>query len=888
MGNRRIAKWMALPFTVMLVGTLFALTVFPGKAMVCAYAAFYFGSWHTVQEYAKEHLKLDPRDQRALLLVARSASQLGDGQLAERSYRQIQSLPLEDLRWLSVYYRFSGLFHRQMNVNRSILDLRPDDPNALLQMALLYQQRRDVPTAKQYARQAVKVSPGLLQAWWCLAELHHITIEPDKAAACLREGIAREPKNIHRWHTHLADILISSLNEPSEAETLLKTVLKQESDNGEAHRLLAECLIILEQFEEASKHLDHAVRLEPENTQVLLAYSHLELQHHRNWTASAKWANRVIEQDPKNQQALNILAICRERQSEPVNSVESSKQNMLVWKKLPTKMVFTEVAKEWGITFKHYSGENKQERYLPESFGSGLAIIDYDLDGLMDLYFVNGQDLDPTQPVSPDHPGNQLFRNLGDGHFEEKPLVTGVSGQVYGHGVAVGDYDNDGYQDLYVANYGRNSLFRNTGRGSFVEVTDLAGVGNEGFSTSAAWMDMNQDGNLDLYVCNYSPYDVENPVACNHPEVGKIYCGPNVLVGQADVLYRNNGDGSFSDITASSGIRDGVARSPGKGLGVVGAYLDEHWETPLSDWYMDLFVANDTSPNFVFLGSQSGLTDFTDESGAAFNEKGNPEACMGVDAGDIDGDGDFDVLVTNYWREKNTLYRNEGGRFLDATHAHGLGYMTKLPVGWGTALTDFDNDGDLDNFVTNGDFYDFRPYPMRQRPMLFANQGNGMFEDVRDLAGDYFQDHWVGRGAAFGDLDNDGDTDIVVNHWGEGAAVLRNDSVGQGAWVRFDLMGVQGNRDAVGAALRVQVGTRFFHYQRKAGSSYLSANDPRLTIGLGAAKVIDQVIIRWSSGQVQRFFGLAVNSVYRLIEGQNPEPLDFQISWKHLEDRTGE
>jgi hypothetical protein len=539
-----------------------------------------------------------------------------------------------------------------------------------------------------------------------------------------------------------------------------------------------------------------------------------------------------------------------------------------VLRQAPTGWRFVEAAESLEITFRHTSGENKQMRYYPETLGSGVAMFDYDGDGWMDLYFVTSNFLAPDDTRRSSNPHNVLYRNLGGSRFVDVTAASGLADPGFGHGATVGDFDNDGDPDVYVTNFGLNALYRNNGDGTFSDVTGAAGVADAGMSTSAAWFDYDEDGDLDLYVCNYAVYDVAHPYDCKQPGVGRIYCGPDSMVSQRDTLYRNNGDGTFTDVTVEMGIaRDESSERLGKGLGVIAADLN-------GDGHVDLAVANDLTPNFLFAGDGRRLVDHSEASGITTNSEGHWESCMGIDAGDIDGDGDFDLFVTNQWMEKNSLYRNEGNLlFQDVSEFCGLGYATKRAVGWGTSLVDFDNDGDLDHFVTNGHFYDWRgdDQPFRQRAMLFENTGAGRFQDVSRVAGPYFDKLLVGRGAAFGDLDNDGDADIVISHWDDRCEVLRNDSQPAGAWLRLELIGVTCNRDAVGATIEVDAAGRQLVYQRKAGGSYLSSNDPRVLIGLGRAEVVERLRIRWPSGAVQEFENVKTRRSYRLVEGTSPE-----------------
>ncbi|MEE2737161.1 MAG: FG-GAP-like repeat-containing protein [Planctomycetota bacterium] len=833
------------------------------RYLVCAETAQFFQSWPTVHKYANRYLSDHPDSQRGLLLRARSLrnSQSNNPDIAERAYRSVRDLPAEDFIWLSAYYRTRGQSGRLLQRASELLGREPENADARLTMAIIFQERQQNTKALELALQVTKLRPDYVAAWLCLSELYEANVEPLKSVQCLQKVIALKPPRVAEYRKYLARILLISLSQPDQAIKQLLIAYDHQPFDPEIQVLLADCYREQGQPEKAIPHLHKALEMDDQRIDAQLLLAELELYHNQSVESALQVIEQVRKQDPTNIQARNIEAYCRGILNGTGSPQPSYNKNTRAWKPIPVRWQFTEISTAAEVRFHHHSGENKSRRYLPESFGSGVAIFDFDQDTHMDLYFINGRDLAPDEPVSRTEPRNQLFRNLGNGRFVDVTPGSGLDDSGFGHGVAIGDFDNDSYPDVYVTNYGPNRLLRNNGSGQFTDITLSSGTADSGMSTSAAWFDFDEDSDLDLYVCNYSDYDVYNPQKCTHPGIGAIYCGPDILQGQRDTLYRNNGDGSFTDVTQLLGIaRDQSTTTLGKGLGVVAADLNQ-------DQHIDLFVANDTSLNFVFFGNGKTLTDGTGISGAAVNDQGATEACMGVDAGDIDGDGDFDLIVTNQWTEKNTLYRNENGNFLDATYAHGLGLITKPAVGWGTALIDLDNDGDLDNFVTNGHFYDWRDEPLRQKPMLFSNSGNGTFQSVLSQAGSYLDNNWIGRGAAFGDIDNDGDIDITINHWGEPCAILRNDTQSAGAWIRVHLIGTASNRDAVGTTLRLRAGTRTFHYQRKGGVSYLSSNDPRLLIGLGAVELVDSLEIQWPSGTVDRFPNIEVGHSYRFIEG---------------------
>lgn len=513
---------------------------------------------------------------------------------------------------------------------------------------------------------------------------------------------------------------------------------------------------------------------------------------------------------------------------------------------------FVDKTREAGLLQPNTCG-GLQKRYILESTGSGAAFFDYDGDGRLDLYVVNGSTFE--QYKNHKGPGNALYRNRGDGTFAEVTDQAGVRQGGWGLGAAVGDVDNDGRADLYVTNYGPNTLYRNKGDGTFEDLSASAGAAGDAYSASAAFFDCDQDGDLDLYVANYVYFDLASVPAdstldepCVYLGGLRVYCGPQGMEGAADVLYRNEGDGRFADVSASAGI-SGPA-SEYYGLGVMPEDYD-------GDGDVDIFVANDETPNALYRNEGNGrFAEVAVQAGVAYSGEGDTQAGMGVDAADGDNDGDVDLYVTNFYREPNTLYRNEGqGSFADATAAAGLAAPTLDFLGWGTKFFDWDNDGDLDLFVVNGHVY---PQVARgeagiayaQRNQLFVNEGDGRFAEVEGGPG--MQQPRVGRGAAFGDCDDDGDVDIFVNNLDQEPTLLRNEGGNAQHWLRVQVEGGEGiNRDGVGT--RVRVHTAAGMQQRTIGGagSYLSYSDPRAHFGLGQAQRA-AVEIRWPDGKIEQ------------------------------------
>ncbi|MBX6316097.1 MAG: CRTAC1 family protein, partial [Isosphaeraceae bacterium] len=495
----------------------------------------------------------------------------------------------------------------------------------------------------------------------------------------------------------------------------------------------------------------------------------------------------------------------------------------------------------------------------PETMGGGIGLLDYDGDGWLDVYAVQGGRLVP-EVSSPTAAGDRLFRNRGDGTFEDVTTAAGLIGadHRFGHGVAVGDYDNDGDPDLFLTRLDAYRLYRNRGDGTFEDVTTAAGLGGpRDWPTSAAFADFDHDGDLDLYVCHYAVWDVHHPRLCQRPDGTPSYCPPRAVEPTQDRLFRNDG-GRFVDVTAGSAI----AGEAGRGLGVVAADLD-------GDGRIDFFVANDSSANYLFLNHGGGrFEEVGHEAGVACGAEGGYQAGMGVACGDLDGDGRLDLAVTNFFGESTTLYHNLGrGLFVDRTAASGLAAATRHLLGFGTAFLDANNDGQLDLLTVNGHVIDGRPdFPYQMPAQLLAGVGRGRLADVSEQAGAAFRTPRLGRGLAVGDLDNDGRLDAVAIDQNRPLVYLHNCSRG-GHWIRFQLEGTASNRDGVGAMVTVQAGGRRLVAARFGGGSYQSASDPRLHFGLGGADRVDQIEVAWPSGRLDRFSNLAVDQDYRLREG---------------------
>ena len=510
-----------------------------------------------------------------------------------------------------------------------------------------------------------------------------------------------------------------------------------------------------------------------------------------------------------------------------------------------TALRFTDQTQQAGIHFQHINGAS-EEKYLPETMGAGGLFFDYNNDGYLDIYLVNSGTLSPTSE-SHRHPNdmNVLYRNRGDGTFVDATAAAGLQQNTgYGMGCLSADYDNDGDADLYLTNFGRNQLYRNDGDGTFTDVTAHAGVGDGKWSVSASFGDFNLDGHLDLYVANYLDYQLETAHACFLGGV-HIYCGPHEYPGARDTLYRNNGDGTFTDVTTRAGVRN-----TGKGLGVL--LTDTN-----NDGYPDIFVANDAVPDFLYRNNKDGtFTDVAITAGVAYNSEGRATASMGIAAGDYDNDGVQDLFVTNFSLEVNSLLRNDGdGFYTMTTFEAGLADPSFSKLGFGAQFLDADNDGTLELFVANGHVWDnvseITPsLSYKQHCQMFGNTGTGQFRDVSETAGRFFKRPVVARGVAVGDYNNDGAMDILVTCCGESPILLRNDSRAHNA-VKIRLVGTESNRDGIGAKVWVHTDKMTQVKEVTCGGSYASGSEQTLLFGMGVQEIIQSIEVRWQSGHTQ-------------------------------------
>jgi enediyne biosynthesis protein E4 len=516
-----------------------------------------------------------------------------------------------------------------------------------------------------------------------------------------------------------------------------------------------------------------------------------------------------------------------------------------------------------GIRWVHDNAMSAN-RYLPETMGPGVAFFDYDNDGWMDLFMVNSGASDfyaPTTPLK-----NALYKNNRDGTFTDVTDKAGVAGgKEFGMGCAIADYDNDGHQDILVTAYGRCTLYHNNGNGTFSDVTDKAGLGAPGWTTSAVWFDYDNDGRLDLFFCSFVQFSAKSDVFCGDNKLGKrFYCIPRVFKPTPSLLFRNNGDGTFTEVSAGTDIQKAL----GKALGVVATDIN-------NDGLMDLFVANDTVQNFLFMNRGKGKWE---EIGLAaevgFSANGTPRSGMGVDAGDINGDGRQDLFVANVDQEMFSLYRNDGNElFSDVANFHGVAQATRLLSGWGLKFFDYDNDGLLDLILANGhpdDMIESYSQQVRYKEplVLFHNDGKKL-SNVTAEAGPAFQKTYPARGLAVGDCDNDGRLDVLIGNNGEAPTLLKNMATGN-HWVGLKLQGTACNRDAIGATITWSYGDVMRSRYKTSGGSYLSSHDVREVLGLGGATKVNWIEIKWPqpSGRVERITDVPIDRYVTVVEGK--------------------
>jgi hypothetical protein len=524
-----------------------------------------------------------------------------------------------------------------------------------------------------------------------------------------------------------------------------------------------------------------------------------------------------------------------------------------------------DVASRAGIQFRHNSGAYGG-KFLPETMGSGCAFLDYDGDGWQDVLLINGMDWPGHKRI---RSTLKLYRNNRNGTFTDVTRQAGLDVEMYGMGVAAGDYNNDGFPDIYVTCVGQSRLFKNTGKGAFIDVTKASGLADrQGFSTSALWFDYDRDGFLDLFVCNYVKWSAEHDIFCSLDGKHKSYCTPEAYRGETCWLLHNRGDGTFEDVTAKSGIFDSSSKSLGAAL------LDYD-----QDGWPDVLVANDTQPNKLYRNERNGtFKDVAVLAGIAFSDDGKARAGMGVDVGDFENSGSDGVAITNFDNEMTGLYRALGnGTFQDVAAQAGIGPPTMNTLGFGCIFFDASLDGSLDLVLANGHIDDtVRNIRMNvgyaQSPQFFLNNGHGVFHDVADSIGEEFRQPKVGRGLCYGDFDRDGDLDLLLTTNNGPAYLFRNDLLSGNRSIRFRLVGTKSNRDAIGAVVQIYSGGTRQTRMVKSGSSYLSQSELPVTFGLAKRDTVERVVIYWPSGKAEEYKNLAAGSAYKCVESKGIMP----------------
>jgi hypothetical protein len=531
----------------------------------------------------------------------------------------------------------------------------------------------------------------------------------------------------------------------------------------------------------------------------------------------------------------------------------------------PRAETFVDVTQRLGVNFQYLSSHTSR-KYLLETMGAGVALFDYDNDGRLDIYLVNGAPLaDPTpKGTVPQKTGtqywNRLYHQKPDGTFEDVTEKAGLQGAGYGMGVAVGDFDNDGYEDLYVTAYGGNKLYHNNGDGTFADVTQKAGVAGSGWSTSAAWVDLDRDGFLDLVVLRYLNWDFDDIWCGEHKDGYRSYCHPDYFKPVAPLVYHNNKNGTFTESAQKIGLN-----KPGKGLGLAIADYDH-------DGHIDLFVANDSMPEFLYRNKGNGTFEEVGlASGVAVDIDGRTYAGMGVDFADYNNDGWPDIVVTDLANQRYALYQNNGdGTFTYTTQSLGVGQMTLSHSGWGVRFLDYDNDGWKDLLIAQGHDLDTielnYPNLHYREPMLLARNTGTRFVDISAQAGDVFQQPWVGRGMAIGDLDNDGRLDAIVTTNDGSAHVLHNETSTQNHWILLKLVGHTSNRDAIGAEVTLVTSTGSQYATVSTAGSYLSSSDKRVHFGIGQDRTVQKIEIRWPSGTRQTLKDVRADQILQIDE----------------------
>ena len=763
-------------------------------------------------------------------------------------------------------------------INRAI-QLDSEISNYYNQRALIFQQQKQFRKALPSMLKALELRPGqyLEYYYFNLAGIYRELLRHDDAVSNYKKTLEIKPK-FFQAHIGLGEIYLSrnlmkeAIHEFSTAARIQPKLVESYSLMGVAHARAGSHQEAVDAFRQALE-LDPKLHMIYYNLSLSLnrlgqmeeAEKNLEIFRSLQDNAEAK-EYKELQIEVAGRKDLQVVARVSDEVAPVTLPLPLSRRAVHTAKKQgPASQVgevFANVTQESGISFRHTNGATA-EKYMPETMGSGALFFDYNNDDQLDIFLVNGGSLvDSTLASRASH---ALYRNNGDGTFQDITPKAGIGKDGYGMGACAADYDNDGWVDLYLTQFGSNFLYRNNGDGTFSDSSDSAGVASPLWSSSCAFADIDNDGYLDLYVVNYVDFALDNHKYCgSHIQGLRSYCHPNVYKGLPDVLYRNNGNGTFTDITNAAAVYS----SDGKGLGVAfGDYNNDGW--------VDIYVANDSVANFLYKNQGDGtFTEVALWTGTAVDGNGPPEASMGIDWGDVNNDGLLDLFVTNLNTETHTLYSNAlDGFFTDVTWQAGLGGPTFPFVGFGTAFLDDDNDGDLDVIIAQGHILDNVnqsrdniSYP--QRNLLFHNDGSGIFKEVSMNPDANFSKKKVSRGLAVGDIDNDGDLDVLINNCNQTADLYRNEQRNENHWLIIKTYGTKSNRDGIGAQLRLTAGGTTQVREVRAGSSYQSQNDLRVHFGLGKTLRIDRLELRWPSGRVEAFTNLKVDQILKIREGE--------------------
>jgi Flp pilus assembly protein TadD len=757
----------------------------------------------------------------------------------------------------------------------------------LRRASALFDQRRFAEAAEE-ARRARSLDPKLEQAWKLAGLSLQLTGRALEAEREFTEALQLFPNDADLWF-YLARVqYLQSLLKPSEQSA--RRALELRPDHAGAHTQLAMALEALNDYQNALAHYRRGIELGQHLRRpptLPLVYAANLLVKLNRLEEALEYFTRAAGIDSQSSEirllrgrALERLGRLAEAEKEyrQAVAIDGNRQAQSALERLragaignrvvgkPASSIapirFRDIAERAKLDFV-LRNDASPRKYQVETMTGGVAVIDYDGDGWMDIYFVNGAEL-PAMKKSSSKFWNRLYRNNRDGTFSDVTEKTGVAGEGFSMGVAVADYDNDGDQDLFVAGVNRNILFRNDGKGRFDDVTTEAGLGKDKlWSVAAAWFDYDNDGDLDLFVVNYCKWSPESDPYCGAMREGwRTYCFPDRYEGLPNRLFRNNGDGTFADVSSQSGVANYI----GKGMGVAVADYDD-------DGFADLFVANDTLPNFLFRNNgRGGFEEVGLTAAVAVNDSGRPVSSMGVDFRDYDNDGLPDLIVSALEGETHPLFKNLGqGFFADATWPSGLGAETVKRSGWSLGLFDFNNDGLKDLFTVNSHVNDnielYNNQTYRQPNSVFANLGGGLFQDMSREAGADFQIKRAHRGCAFADFDNDGRVDVVTTSLNEPVELFRNESTGVSHWLAIRLIGARSNRDGIGAKIRITASsgaTQFNHVTTSVG--YASSSDLRAHFGLGRDKIVKEIEIRWPSGATQRLKEVVADRLLTITE----------------------